>query len=105
VAIFFERLGYNTSVRSIQRPANLGIATKSTLKPIYERNWNDSREFKDDLIELLDASKFGKAYTLFEIFMKAPYEYFKDELEDEAPRATGPVERLRLVLRLNSHKI
>ena len=34
LAAFFERLGYNTSVRRIQTPANLGITTDSTLKPI-----------------------------------------------------------------------
>src|SRR5581483_9713750 len=34
VAAFFERLGYNTSVRRIQTPANLGITAESTLRPI-----------------------------------------------------------------------
>jgi hypothetical protein len=34
IAVFFERLGYNTSVRRIQTPANLGLATESTLKAI-----------------------------------------------------------------------
>jgi hypothetical protein len=34
VAAFFERLGYNTSVRKIQTPANLGITADSTLRPI-----------------------------------------------------------------------
>jgi hypothetical protein len=34
VAAFFELLGYNTSVRRIQTPANLGITADSTLRPI-----------------------------------------------------------------------
>ena len=34
VAAFFERLGYNTSVRRVQTPANLGITADSTLRPI-----------------------------------------------------------------------
>ncbi len=34
IAAFFERLGYNTNVRRIQTPANLGIAIESTLKLI-----------------------------------------------------------------------
>lgn len=69
--------------------SEVGARAIIDLEAWYERNWNDSREFKDDLIELLDASKFGrKEYTPFEIYMKALYEYFKDELEDEAPRAT-----------------
>lgn len=69
--------------------SEVGARAIIDLEAWYERNWNDSRDFKDDLIELLDASKFGrKEYTPFEIYMKALYEYFKDELEDEAPRAT-----------------
>ena len=69
--------------------SEVGARAIIDLEAWYERNWNDSRDFKDELIELLDASKFGrKEYTPFEIYMKALYEYFKDELEDEAPRAT-----------------
>jgi superfamily II DNA or RNA helicase len=69
--------------------SEVGARAIIDLEGWYERNWNDSREFKDDLIELLDASKFGrKEYTPFEIYMKALYEYFKDELQEEAPRAT-----------------
>ena len=69
--------------------SEVGARAIIDLEAWYERNWNDSREFKQDLIDLLDASKFGrKEYTPFEIYMKALYEYFKDELDDEAPRAT-----------------
>lgn len=49
----------------------------------FERQWGDSRDFKQDLIDLLDASKFGrKEYTPYQVYMKALYEYFKDELGD-----------------------
>jgi PLD-like domain len=69
--------------------SEVGARAIIDLETWYERNWNDSREFKDDLIDLLDASKFGrKEYTPFEVYMKALYEYFKDELDDEAPRTT-----------------
>jgi hypothetical protein len=65
--------------------SEVGARAIIDLEGWYERNWNDSRDFKDDLIELLDASKFGrKEYIPFEIYMKALYEYFKDE----PPRAT-----------------
>ena len=48
----------------------------------YERQWVDSRDFKDELIELLNASKYGeKEYTPYEVYMKALYEYFKDDLD------------------------
>ena len=47
----------------------------------FERQWGESIEFKDDLIQLLDASKFGTVeYTPYQVYMKALYEYFKDEL-------------------------
>ena len=52
----------------------------------YEEQWADSVDFKDDLIELLDASKFGtKEYTPYEVYIKALYEYFKEELGADAP--------------------
>jgi len=48
----------------------------------YERQWVESRDFKDELVELLDASKFGEyPYTPFDIYLKAIYTYFKEELE------------------------
>ena len=44
----------------------------------FERQWGDSVDFKDALIELLDASKFGaKEYTPYQIYIKALYEYFE----------------------------
>ena len=58
----------------------------------YERQWADSREFKDELIDLLDTSKFGEyPYTPYEIYLKAIYTYFKDELEgsETSRRALG----------------
>ena len=55
----------------------------------YERQWADSVDFKDDLIELLDASKFGtKEYTPYEVYTKALYEYFQEEL-GENPAELG----------------
>jgi superfamily II DNA or RNA helicase len=52
----------------------------------YERQWAESVDFKDELIELLDASKFGtKEYTPYEIYTKALYEYFMEELGENSP--------------------
>lgn len=64
--------------------SEVGARAIIDLEQWYERQWADSRDFKDELIELLDASKFGrKEYTPYEVYMKALYEYFKDELGDE----------------------
>ena len=52
----------------------------------YEEQWAESVDFKADLIELLDASKFGtKEYTPYEIYSKALYEYFKEEMGADSP--------------------
>jgi superfamily II DNA or RNA helicase len=51
----------------------------------FERQWREAADFKEDLIELLDASKFGRVeYTPYQVYLKALYEYFRDELGDEA---------------------
>lgn len=65
--------------------SEVGARAITDLMEWYEKQWTDAVDFKDTLIELLDASKFGtKEYTPYEIFLKALYEYFKDEMGDEA---------------------
>ena len=62
--------------------SEVGARAIIDLEEWYERQWQDSRDFKPELVELLDASKFGrKEYTPYEVYMKALFEYFKDELE------------------------
>ena len=52
----------------------------------YETQWADSSDFKEELIDLLDSSKFGtKEYTPYEVYMKALLEYFRDELGEDSP--------------------
>ncbi len=47
----------------------------------YEEQWQRAIDYKEQLIELLENSKFGgREYTPYEIYMKALYEYFKDDL-------------------------
>lgn len=49
----------------------------------FERFWNDSSvdlDYKSKFIDALNASKFGsKAYTPYQVFLKALYELFKEE--------------------------
>lgn len=50
----------------------------------YERQWGLSRDFKDELIQLLDASKFGTfEYTPYQVYLKAIYEYLRDDLGEQ----------------------
>ncbi len=60
----------------------------------YERQWENARDYKLDLIELLDASKFGSVeYTPYDIYLKAIYTYFRDELDaTELPGTRSAVE-------------
>ena len=51
----------------------------------YEKRWAESVDFKEALIDLLDSSKFGaKEYTPYQVYIKALYEYFKDEFGEDA---------------------
>ena len=64
--------------------SEVGARAIIDLEEWYERQWKDSHDFKADLIELLDASKFGQnEYSPYEVYMKALYEYFKNELGEE----------------------
>src|SRR5205807_3521069 len=67
-----------------------GVVAINELAAWYDRQWEAARDFKDDLIDLLDASKFGrKEYTPYQVYMKAIFEYFRDDLENEAESAAS----------------
>lgn len=69
--------------------SEVGARAIIDLEQWYERQWDDAADFKEELIDLLDASKFGrKEYTPFQVYMKALFEYFKDDLEKVAPGPT-----------------
>ncbi|MDQ2715098.1 MAG: phospholipase D-like domain-containing protein [Chloroflexota bacterium] len=67
-----------------------GLLALTELTQWYRRQWQGARDFKDDLIELINASKFGrKEYTPYQVYTKALFEYFRDELAtDESAAAT-----------------
>jgi superfamily II DNA or RNA helicase/HKD family nuclease len=61
----------------------------------YERRWVEARDYKEELVELLDASKFGgHEYTPYQVYLKAIYEYFRDDLAQtiEQPGTRSAVE-------------
>lgn len=50
----------------------------------YDAQWGLAVDFKEEFITLLENSKFGgREYTPYEIYMKALYEYFKDDLNSD----------------------
>ncbi len=72
-----------------------GVLAINELAEWYERQWEAARDFKEDLIDLLNASKFGrKAYTPYQVYLKAIFEYFRDDVEahDDASKVRSAVE-------------
>lgn len=56
----------------------------------FEKFWSESRDFKEELIKILDESKFGtKEYLPYHIFIKSLYELQKEDIlfEYEPPEA------------------
>jgi superfamily II DNA or RNA helicase len=67
--------------------SEVGARAIIDLEDWFSRQWQDGRDFKDDLVRLLDESKFGRhEYTPYQVYMKALYAYFLDDLADEAPQ-------------------
>ena len=65
--------------------SEVGSRAVTDLMRWFEQHWGEAVDFKEQLIELLDASKFGsKEYTPYEVYIKALYEYFRDELGEDA---------------------
>ena len=61
--------------------SGVGAQAITELDQWFRERWGESRDFKEELIELLDASKFGQMeYTPYQVYMKALFEYFKDDL-------------------------
>lgn len=61
-----------------------GLLALNDLTSWYRQQWRAARDFKEELIELINASKFGrKEYTPYQVYTKAIFEYFRDELESD----------------------
>lgn len=72
--------------------SSVGAQAITELDRWFQHQWDVSRDFKHELIDLLDASKFGqKEYTPYQVYMKALFEYFKDDLNAEPMTATRSV--------------
>lgn len=66
--------------RSIK--SEVGARAVTELEEWFQRNWDPSRDYKEELIDLLNRSKFGQhEYTPYQVYLKALYEYLKDQLD------------------------
>jgi SNF2 family DNA or RNA helicase len=64
--------------------SEVGARAIMDLSRWYDDQWQLAVDYKVQLIELLENSKFGgREYTPYEIYMKALYEYFKDDLDSD----------------------
>ncbi|GBL11062.1 RNA polymerase-associated protein RapA [Microcystis aeruginosa Sj] len=80
----------NTELNIINK---VGAIASDLRQNWFEKFWNDPSvdlDYKTKLIDALNASKFGsKAYTPYQVFLKALYELFKDEaMVGETERTT-----------------
>jgi len=85
-----ERQRLKTLAKEMQRvAANVpGLIAINELAEWYERQWAEARDFKDELLDLLNESKFGqKEYTPYQVYMKSIYEYFRDDLDPQEESA------------------
>jgi PLD-like domain len=78
----------------LQTNKELNLTHRANLTPEeaewYERQWEGARDFKDELIDLVDSSKFGrKEYTPYQVYMKAIFEYFREDLDNEVESAAS----------------
>src|SRR5947209_2932393 len=85
-----KRLGQLGEVERVTAANVPGVLAINELAQWYERQWEAARDFKEDLIDLIDSSKFGrKEYTPYQVYMKAIFEYFRDDLENETESAAS----------------
>ncbi|MEK7766176.1 MAG: helicase, partial [bacterium] len=69
--------------------SEVGARAIIELEQWYRRQWEEARDFKDELVAILDASKFGKRlYTPYEVYLKALFEYFQGDLGGEEASGT-----------------
>ena len=66
--------------------SEVGARAIADLVKWYEGVWEDASDYKDILIEVLLASKYGEQeYTPYEIYIKALWHQFRDDMSDEEP--------------------
>ena len=69
--------------------SEVGARAIMDLSHWYDDQWQRAIDYKAELIALLENSKFGgREYRPYEIYMKALYEYLKDDLDSDVTQST-----------------
>lgn len=73
-------LTHNTELNTWQQEAQANHVRKEW----FEKFWTEAKDFKEELIQILEDSRFGsKEYVPYEIYIKSLYELQKDEIKAE----------------------
>lgn len=79
------------TVRDLQ--SEVGARAVLDLARWYAQHFDEAEDFKDRLIEILDASKFGRReYTPYQIFLKSLLALFEEDLRDDPGPNPAPFE-------------
>ena len=85
----FEAASIELDQRRIVK-SEVGARAILELLDWYQVRWAESRDFKQDLVALLNESKFGDhEYTPYQIYLKTLYEYFQQEIGDDGLALPG----------------
>jgi superfamily II DNA or RNA helicase len=57
-------------------------SARKELKEWFERRWDEADEAKDELLSILQESKFGRPIEPHKMYMKILYEYYRARLEE-----------------------
>ena len=88
-------LTHNTELNTWQQEAQAEYVRKRW----FEKFWKEARDFKKELIEILENSRFGsKEYTPYEIFIKTLYELQKEDIKEEEERERKGLPRTKVNL-------
>jgi len=83
-------LSGNTELNLLNK---IGAIARDLRTNWFTKFWNDpsvDRDYKTKLIDILNASKFGsKAYTPYQVFIKALHELFQEETEPDSTDRTS----------------
>ncbi len=90
-------LTHNTELNAV----SLASEAQYVRENWFEKFWADARNFKNELIDLLEASRFGnKEYSPYEVYIKSLYELQKDDIvpedEKEGEEESRPTSKVNL---------
>ena len=72
-------LTHNTELNSV----SLESEARYVRTNWFDKFWNEAQDFKAELVDLLEASRFGsKQYAPYEVYIKSLYELQKEDIKD-----------------------